>query len=108
MTTTLLRAVTVTQAGKLQPDVKCQDDQTQSYALYIPSTYNQTRTWPVLLVFDPRARGAGVAERFIEAAETYGWIVAASNNSRNGAWSVSAAALTAMTKDLLNRFHIVE
>ena len=98
----------LTLAVSLTPDVRCLADPTQGYALYLPSQYSPDRAWPLLLVFDPRARGALAAERFVDAAETYGWIIAASNNSRNGAWEVSAAALTAMTKDLLNRHRIDE
>jgi len=72
MTTALLLAITQAQAGALQPDVRCLEEATQGYALYVPSSYVATRHWPVLRVFDPRARGAVAAERFTEAAETYG------------------------------------
>lgn len=93
-------------ASVLQPDVRCLTEASQSYALYVPSTYKSDREWPLLLCFDPRARGAEAAERFVAAAEDFGWIVAASNNSRNGPWEVSNQALLAMGKDLLDRFAI--
>jgi hypothetical protein len=56
----------------------------QSYALYLPSTYQPGRRWPVLFVFDPGARGANGVQHFQAAAEQFGYIVACSNNSRNG------------------------
>ncbi len=45
-------------------------------------------------------------ERYQAAAEQYGFIVAGSNNSRNGPMDVSARALTAMSVDLGSRFAV--
>src|SRR5215216_4187853 len=64
--------------------VICKTDASQSYALYLPSTYTAQKKWPLLLAFDPMARGPLPLERFKEAAEKHGYIVIASNNSRNG------------------------
>lgn len=52
-----------------------------SYALYLPTGYRPDRAWPILYAFDARKHGKLVAERFQAAAETYGWIVAGSNDS---------------------------
>jgi tetratricopeptide (TPR) repeat protein len=70
--------------GQIIEKVICKQDATQSYALYLPSTYTASKKWPIIYCFDPRARGAFPLERFKEAAEKYGYIVAGSNNSRNG------------------------
>ena len=72
--------------GILVEHVRCPADTSQTYTLYLPSAYDTTREWPLLLVFDPGARAARAAEVFREAAERFGWIVAASENSRNGPW----------------------
>ncbi len=77
-----------------------------AYTLHVPKNYTADRAWPLLLGFDPRARGANVTDRFAEAAETYGWIVAGSNQSRNGSWEVSSAALETMSKEVLARYNI--
>jgi len=77
-----------------------------AYTLHVPKNYTAERAWPLLLGFDPRARGANVTERFAAAADTYGWIVAGSNQSRNGSWEASSAALETMSKDLLARYNI--
>src|SRR5678815_5301907 len=74
------------QPGKLVEHVTCPADPSQTFSLYLPSAYETTRRWPLLLVFDPGGRGARAAEVFRDAAERYGWIVAASENSRNGPW----------------------
>ena len=92
--------------GSIVDDVKCAADQTQSYALYLPSNYSKDRRWSVLIGFHPGARGRAIVEKYRAAAEEYGFIVAASNNSRNGPWEVSAAAIKAMFPDIDARFAI--
>src|SRR5580704_10769844 len=92
--------------GKIVTHVLCADDAAQSYALYLPSNYASDRSWPVIYAFDPAGRGQNPVERYRAAAEKYGYIVAGSNNSRNGSWAVSQAALTAMTRDVAARFRI--
>jgi poly(3-hydroxybutyrate) depolymerase len=73
------------QAGAIIDRVTCAADSSQSYALYVPSTYTPSHTWPVIFAFDPGARGRTPVDRYQSAAERYGYIVAGSNNSRNGA-----------------------
>jgi predicted esterase len=92
--------------GTIVEDVKCAADAAQSYALYLPSRYAPDRPWSLLIAFHPGARGRAMVERYQGAAEQYGYIVAASNNSRNGPWSVSVAAVNAMTADVAQRFAI--
>src|SRR4051794_7532688 len=79
--------------GTILDDVKCASDQTESYALYLPSTYSPDRPWNLLMAFHPSARGRAMVETYRAAAEQYGYIVAGSNTSRNGPWSVSQKAV---------------
>jgi poly(3-hydroxybutyrate) depolymerase len=72
------------QAGTIIDRVTCISDSSHSYALYVPSHYTPSHTWPVIFAFDPGARGRTPVERYQAAAERYGYIVAGSNNSRNG------------------------
>jgi dienelactone hydrolase len=58
----------------------------------------------VILAFDPGARGRIPVERYREAAELYGYIVAGSNQSRNGSWATSEAAIKAISRDVGERF----
>ena len=92
--------------GIIIDDVKCAADRGESYALYLPSTYSIDRKWNLLIAFHPGARGRLMVEKYQAAAEQYGYIVAGSNTSRNGPWSVSAAAAQAMWGDLRQRFSI--
>lgn len=100
--------LTLAAQGEIVADIRCAADASQGYALYVPKAYRADKAWPLLLLFDPRARGVTGVERFAEAAEKFGWIVAGSNNSRNGSWDVSMASLTAMSRDLMARYSIDE
>jgi uncharacterized membrane-anchored protein YhcB (DUF1043 family) len=92
--------------GQIVDAVKCVDDPTQTYALYLPSNYSPDRPWSLLVGFHPAARGRAMVETYRAAAEQYGFILAGSNNSRNGPWQASAASVQAMSADLGQRFSI--
>jgi pimeloyl-ACP methyl ester carboxylesterase len=87
-------------------DVKCLGDPTQSYSLYLPSNYSPDRKWSVLIGFHPGGRGRAIVEKYRAAAEQYGYVIAGSNNSRNGPWAVSMGAIKAMVPDLNARFSL--
>ncbi len=72
------------QRGVLIPSVSTQAAPDQSYALYVPSNYAPDRNWPIIFVFDPGAQGSRPLTLMKDAAERYGYILAGSNNSRNG------------------------
>ena len=93
--------------GQIVPDVVCATDSSQSYALYLPGAYNEDRAWPVIFAFDPGGRGRVPVERYQAAAERYGFIVAGSNNSRNGS-AENGKAVVAMTGDVLSRLRADE
>ena len=61
--------------------------------LYLPPGYSESKRWPIVYAFDPGARGNVPVERYQAAAAKYGYIVAGSNNSRNGSWQVSTDAI---------------
>jgi len=106
----LILALQVSQSGRgtLLEHVACPTDPSQTYTLYLPIKYDPTRKWPLLLVFDPGGRAARGAEVFREAAERFGWIVAASENSRNGPWEPTLRAINAMWPALLGGYAVDE
>ena len=95
-------------AGKVIPAVLCSADSKQSYALYLPSTFSAARKWPIIYLFDPLARGEVAVEAVRAAAEKLGYIVVASNNSRNGPMADSTAAANAVWRDTQERFPVEE
>ncbi|HEX8633079.1 MAG TPA: dienelactone hydrolase family protein [Pyrinomonadaceae bacterium] len=94
--------------GRLIERVASRLNETQSYALYLPSTYTPEKSWPVLYCLDPLARGDVPVASFRAAAEKYGWIVAGSHNSRNGTVKASLDAVLAMFNDARARLSIDE
>lgn len=93
--------------GEIVPRVVCEADPERSYALYLPTAYTSERTWPLLYLYDPRRRGAVAAERFREAAERYGWILAASNDTASDdPTAPNASAVNAVWADTHRRFRI--
>ena len=92
--------------GTLIPKVVTAANPDQSYALYIPKSYSPTKLSPIIYAFDPGANGIRPVELMKDPAERYGYIVAGSNNSRNGSWKIEAEAAQAMLKDTEKRFPI--
>ncbi len=85
--------------GEITPKVQTVAKPDQSYALYLPSGYTTGKKWPIIYMFDPSANGLRPVQKMKAAAEKYGFVVAASNNSRNGSWSDSFAAANAVWED---------
>jgi hypothetical protein len=85
--------------GTIIPKVTCTSDTTETYALYLPSSFSTNRKWPILYVFDPFARGEAAAGVVRAAAQKFGYIIAASNNSKNGPQGGSKEAAIAMWED---------
>ncbi len=92
--------------GKIIEKVPCAQQPEQSYALYLPSNYSPSHSWPIVYSFDPGARGTFALQLQKDAAERYGFILAASNNSRNGPWKPQFEAAQAMVQDTHERFSI--
>ena len=87
------------------PRVECAGSPGQSYALFLPPGYSRDRAWPILYLFDARARGPLAARIFSEAAGRYGWILASSNNTMSdGPVDPNITAFRAMWRDTQERF----
>lgn len=96
------------QTGVVIPRESCTSHPDQTYALYLPSRYAADKKWPIVYAFDPAARGNLPVELMKDAAERYGYIVAGSNNSRNGSWKVEIDAAQAVSDDTRTHLSIDE
>lgn len=70
--------------GMVIPSVPCASDPSCTFALYLPTGYEETQSLPVWILFDPMANGALPVGRYRELGERYGVILMGSNDSRNG------------------------
>jgi dienelactone hydrolase len=94
--------------GRLDTLVTAAEDTTQHYALYLPSTYDAKRRWPILFVLDPRGRAREALELFREGAERTGTIVMSSYDSRSDVSDaqVNTRAINAMFGSAQDRLSI--
>ena len=93
--------------GQVIPKVVTAADPTQSYALYIPSSYRVDRPAPILYALDARENGDRVARIFQMGAERFGFIVASSNNSMSDTlMEPNFKAIRAMWTDTHSRLAI--
>jgi tetratricopeptide (TPR) repeat protein len=92
--------------GRIVDKVICAKNAQYSYALYLPTPYSSDRQWPVIFCFDPRAQGRRPVERLQAAAETYGYILAGSLDSKNGPVEPNQRAAKAVWEDVRERFFI--
>jgi len=93
------------QKGCVTAKVCCAADTSVNYSLYIPSGYDPGREWPLIIAFDPHAAGLIPVSLFKDEAEKRGFLVAASNNSKNGMdFGESTAIYHTMLDDIKSRF----
>jgi len=78
----------------------------ESYALYLPSTYNPKSLSPIVFIFDPAGRGNIGLQPFIEAAEKYSYILICSNDSKNGPYSPNLKIADNLFKDVLTTYAV--
>jgi len=96
----------VLEKGAITKKVICLNESSQSYALYLPLQYTHEKRWPILYALDPGARGNLPLEQYKAAAEKYNYIVAGSNNARNGPWEPIIRSITAIWNDTNARLSI--
>ncbi|GAA3955071.1 hypothetical protein GO495_28345 [Chitinophaga oryziterrae] len=94
------------ETGKVIDTVICKNDTTQSYALYIPAKGNK-EALPVIYLFDPHADGRLPLNKYKVLADTYGYILVGSNNSKNGNdWSATENIWNNLSADVQSRLKI--
>ncbi len=70
--------------GKVIPKISCKSNPALSFALYLPSSYDTSRKFPVIIFFDPHGSGNFVVTKYHHLAEEFGEILIGSNDSKNG------------------------
>ncbi|WP_421763237.1 TPR end-of-group domain-containing protein [Ekhidna sp.] len=92
--------------GEVVDTVVCNNDKSQSYALYLPSNYTTEKKWPIVYFFEPAARGSLPVRLYSEVAEELGYILACTYNSRNGSYDNSFKAADALFLDTEQKLSI--
>ncbi|MEW6469753.1 MAG: hypothetical protein AB1458_12555 [Bacteroidota bacterium] len=93
--------------GKVIDTVYCSNKSGYSFALYLPSTYDPQNKYPSLCLFDPHAKGSLPVKKYKDLAEKYGFILACSNNAKNGIIGTKMTEIyTAFLGDIQNRLSV--
>lgn len=93
--------------SKVYPSVSCTADSNTKYALYLPPQYEKGKPCPLLILFDPHGDGLLPVNLFNSEAAKNGFIIAGSNNSKNGMTIEQTTGIyNKMLTDLTSRFTI--
>lgn len=63
--------------------IAVKDSLSESFSLFLPTSFTMEKNWPVVLVFDMEGKGKQAIRMYREAAEDQGYILAASNDVRD-------------------------
>ncbi len=70
--------------GQVIENITNLSNASQSYAMYLPSSYASDKAYPVIYIFDAHGTGKLPVSMYKNLAEKYSYILIASNNSKNG------------------------
>lgn len=92
-------------AGRIVERVVSSADPDQAYALFLPSSFDGDREWPVLFLLDARGRALLPLRLYREAAERYGYVVlSAYGTYSDGPIEPNERALDALLADAQERW----
>lgn len=79
----------------------------ETFALYLPKSYDANTPSSIVLIFDPSGIGRLGVSVFIPAAETYNHILVCSNNTKNGVpYETNFEITNRLTEFVFNTFNI--
>ena len=95
------------EAGRLYKKVNCTNLSQYSYALYLPKTFADSLSFPVVYFFDAHAEGELPVKKYQRLADEFSCILVGSNDSKNGLNQSQIGQISmAMIRDVKARFHI--
>jgi len=78
----------------------------ETFAIYLPTTYNQRKESSIVFIFEPSAKGKKGIKPFIKASEKYGHILVCSNNSKNGSYDKNFEIFNNLSYHIHSNFKI--
>ncbi|WP_297692402.1 hypothetical protein [uncultured Eudoraea sp.] len=92
--------------GKVIDSIPVSNTANETFALYLPTSFEPSNESPILFIFDPGGRGRIGVETFIEASESYGHILVCSNDSRNAPYERNFNIAANLFDHIFSRFTI--
>lgn len=96
----------ILEKGQILDSIPVANTQNESFALYLPRSYDKAQLSPIVFVFEPAARGALGVEVFREASEKYGHVIVCSNDAKNGSYERNFAIADNLFKHIFSNFNI--
>ena len=96
------------EAGKIIDSLSIDKHKTETFTLYLPSTYNSKRAFPIVFIFSPSGNGKRGVETFIKSAEVSEFILVCSNNARNGSLTQNLNIAQRLFNHVFSNFNILE
>ncbi|MEO1484943.1 MAG: hypothetical protein AAFU57_04295 [Bacteroidota bacterium] len=78
----------------------------ESFALYLPTTFEAHTQSSIIFIFEPAARSKIGIKPFIDASEKYGHILVCSNNSKNGPYEQNFGIANRLFDHVFSNFSI--
>lgn len=94
--------------GVVQDSIPVTGTQNESFALYLPHSYQQDTASPIVFIFEPAARSRIGIQPFIEASEKYGYLLVCSNNTKNAPYERNFDIANNLFDHIFSRFAIKE
>lgn len=66
--------------GAVIDSIAVQDSIPESFSLFLPTSFDMEKNWPIVFVFDMDGRGKQAIRMYMEAAENQGYVLVSSNN----------------------------
>ncbi len=67
--------------GKITENIVVNDSLKESFSVYLPSSFDVSKNWPMVFLFDMQGKGKQTLSMFRDAAEQEGYVLATSNNT---------------------------
>ena len=92
--------------GEIVDSIQITNTPGESFALYLPKSFDAKTASPVLFVFDSAARGRVGITPFVESSEKYGIILICSNNSKNGPYEKNFSVANNLFNHVLKNYTV--
>jgi len=94
--------------GVILDSIAVGTETSETFALYLPQQFDQTKPHPIVFIFDPSGNGKRGILPFAASAEKYGYILVCSNASRNGPFAENLRIAEDLFERLFSLFSVNE
>ena len=92
--------------GKIIDSIPVKNTQKETFALYLPTTFNPDVNSAIIFIFDPSGTGKNGINTFKKAAEQFDYVLVCSNNSKNGPYQMNFDITNRLFNHIFSEFNI--